>query len=75
MAKKKVVKKMGRPPLPDAVKGGERVGFRASKPWKQWLIEFARFRRKDQADLIDEALEENAVKHRFRKPPKRVGES
>jgi hypothetical protein len=34
-------------------------------------VRFANFRRKDLADLVDEALEGHADIHGFEKPPKR----
>ena len=62
---------MGRPPLPPEVKSDDRFGMRVSKMWKRWLIGLANFRRRDKADVINEALEDYATKWGYEQPPKR----
>lgn len=47
------------------------LGIRGSALYREWLRRFARFRRKDQVDLIDEALETLARSAGFEAPPKR----
>lgn len=47
------------------------LGIRASVAWKEWLVEFAEFNRRDMVDTIDEGLEALAKLKGFRPPPKR----
>ncbi len=76
MAKKKAskakgAKKMGRPRLPERVKSSSRYGFRATADWMNWLLRYANFCRLDMVETIDRALERDAAKEGFEKPPKR----
>jgi len=65
-------RKPGRPPVPEDERSTARVSFRVSPAWKDWWLRFARFARKDQADLFDEAAEKLAELKGFtEKPPKR----
>lgn len=47
------------------------VGMRLTKEYKDWLRECARCRRREMVDVIVEALEEYADRHKFEPPPKR----
>lgn len=68
MAKKKA---LGRPKQPEGVRK-HAFGVRGREEWKDWVVEFANFRRMDLADLIDESLVANAQLKGFTKePPKR----
>ena len=67
MVKKKL--RPGRPKSPESKLG--RFAFRAHTDWLDWLDRFATFRRKEKAQLVDEALEELARIHKFEKPPRR----
>lgn len=47
------------------------TNIRSTPEWREWLQEFADFKRKDLVDLIDEALLAYARQEQFKVPPKR----
>lgn len=47
------------------------TNIRSRQDWKNWLLRFADHVRKDQADVIDEALLRYARAEGFELPPKR----
>lgn len=62
--------RMGRPPKANAA--GTALSLRGTPEWRDWLNEFAAHLRATQADAIDRMLDEGAVRHGFKRPPKRV---
>lgn len=47
------------------------TNIRSTPEWKEWLLRFADHVRKDQADVVDEALLRYARAEGFEQPPKR----
>ena len=47
------------------------VAIKGYTTWKDWLEEYASFKRMSVVELIDKTLEESAKRDGFRKPPPR----
>jgi hypothetical protein len=63
-------------PNPDAIEAMEAerkqlISIRGTEQWRDWLIEYAAFRRVPVTSLIDQVLNEAAKRDGFKLPPER----
>jgi hypothetical protein len=67
MAKKKAP---ARRPEPEPVRKNI-ISIRGTEEWREWLAEYASFRRVPVTSLIDQVLAESAKRDDFKAPPER----